>query len=128
MYEVGYRILSSLISCLMKNGIILLLAISLAFTLPVSANTTKPRSSTDQLRKEVAAHFKARDLSFMDNNVETVKVSFLINAKRELVISNVEGEDPDVCDYVKSVLNFKRVEYSSGKQLAKYAVEIRLVK
>ena len=80
----------------MKNGIILLLAISLGFTLPLSANTTKPRSSTDQLRKEVAAHFKARDLAFMNNNVEIVKVSFLINAKNELVISNVEGEDPDV--------------------------------
>ena len=112
----------------MKKGILLLLVFSLALSIPLSANTTKPRTSTDQLRKEVAAHFKSQDLSFMDNNVEVVKVSFLINAKNELVISNVEGEDPDVCDYVKNTLNFKRVEYSSGKQLAKYAVEIRLVR
>jgi len=112
----------------MKKGIFLLLVASLAFTFPLRANATKPRASTDQLRKEVAAHFKAEDLSFMDNNVEIVKVSFLINAKNELVVSNVEGEDPDVCDYVKSVLNFKKVEYSPGKQLTKYAVEIRLVK
>jgi len=112
----------------MKKGIILLLAICFLCSLEAKANSSKPHSSVEQLRKEVAAHFKGQDLSFLDKNVEVVKVSFLINAKNELVISNVEGEDPDVCDYVKSVLNFKRVDFAPVKQLSRYAVEIRLVK
>lgn len=112
----------------MKKGIILLLAICISLAFDAKANTNKPHSSTDQLRKEVAAHFKGQDLSFLEKNVEVVKVSFLINAKNELVISNVEGEDVAACDYVKHTLNFKHVDFAPVKQLARYAVEIRLVK
>jgi len=112
----------------MKRGLILLFAFSFAFAFPLHANTIKPRSSADQLRKEVAAFFKSKDLTFLEKNVEMVSVSFLINAKNELVIFNVSGDDADACDYVKEVLNFQKVNYNSAKPLAKYEVDIRLVK
>jgi len=111
----------------MKRSLILLLALCFAFVYPLQAHTIKPRT-VDQLRKEVAAFFKSKDLSFLDKNVEMVSVSFLINAKNELVIFNVSGDDADACDYVKEVLNFQKVNYSSAKPLAKYEVDIRLVK
>ena len=112
----------------MKRSFILLLALCFAFVFPLHANTVKPRNSTDQLRKEVAAFFKSKDLTFLDKKVEMVSVSFLINAKNELVIFNVSGDDADACDYVKEVLNFQKVNYASAKPLAKYEVDIRLVK
>ena len=112
----------------MKRGLILLFAFSFAFAFPLHANTFKPRSSADQLRKEVAAFFKSKDLSFLDKNVEVVSVSFLINSKNELVIFNVSGEDSDACDYVKEVLNFQKINYTAAKPMAKYAVDIRLVR
>jgi len=111
----------------MKRSLILLLALCFAFVYPLQAHTIKPRT-VDQLRTEVAAFFKSKDLSFLDKNVEMVSVSFLINAKNELVIFNVSGNDADACDYVKEVLNFQKVNYSSAKPLAKYEVDIRLVK
>jgi hypothetical protein len=129
------------ISLIMKRGLILLMAFCLGLVYPLRAGTVHPDSSAfggnnslpshtssiDQLRKEVSAFFKSQDLTFLKKNVEVIRVSFLINAKNELVISNVEGEDPDACDYVKRTLNFKRVNYAPAKQLAKYAVDIRLV-
>ncbi len=113
---------------LMKRGFILLISLFVAFTLPLKANTFKPRSSTDQLRREVAAFFPGRDLAFLQKNVEIVRVSFLINTKNELVICDVAGEDANACDYVKKVLNFKRINYIPAKQLTRYAVDIRLVR
>jgi hypothetical protein len=113
----------------MKQVFILFVLSSLMFIDPLKAGiAVNPHTSADQLRKEVAAHFKRLELSFLEKNVETVKVSFLINAKHQLVISNVEGEDADACAYVKNVLNFKHVDFIPAKQLTRYAVEIRLVR
>jgi len=112
----------------MKRSFILLMALCFAYVFPLHASTLKPRSSANQLRKEVASFFKSKDLSFLDKNVEVVSVSFMINTKNELVIFNVSSDDPDACDYVKEVLNFQKVNYSSAKPLAKYEVDIRLVR
>jgi len=112
----------------MKRNLFLLLSFCLVLVFPSRANTIKPRSSADQLRKEVSGFFKSQDLTFLQKNVEVVRVSFMINAKNELVIFDVSGEDVDACNYVKKVLNFKQVTYAPAKQLARYAVDIRLVK
>jgi|WetSurMetagenome_2_1015567.scaffolds.fasta_scaffold793717_1 hypothetical protein len=115
-------------SFIMRRILILLLSFCFTLASPLLANTEKPHSSTDLLRKEVSAFFKSQDLIFLKKNVEVVRVSFLINAKNELVISNVDGEDPDACDYVKNILNFKHLNFAPTRQLVKYAVDIRLVR
>ena len=128
MYEALLQFIHLQNSIIMKRNFILLLAVCFAFVIPLRANTIKPRTSANQLRKEVASFFKSKDLSFLDKSVEVVNVSFMINAKNELVIFNVSSDDPDACDYVKKALDFRQVSYTPDRPMAKFAVDIRLVR
>jgi hypothetical protein len=112
----------------MKQPLIIALFFCITLSFPLFAATDKPRSATEQLRKEMAEFFRHQDLSVLEKNVEMVRVSFLINAKNELVIFDVSGEDTKVCDYVKKILNFRQVSFVPNKQLSRYVVDIRLVK
>jgi len=112
----------------MKRGFILWMVCCCTFVVPLRAGVAKPHSSTNQLRKEVSSFFKNQDLNFLEKNVEIIRVGFLINAKNELVVFDVTGDDSDACDYVKKLLNFKQVNYSPVKHMEKYVVDIRLVR
>ena len=92
---------------------------------PVSTYASKP-TSVEQLRKEVAQFFKDKDLAFLQDEVETVKVNFLINAKNEIVVFYVSGDNLETCDQVKDILNFQKVNYKQAKQMQRYVVDIRL--
>ena len=112
----------------MKRGIFLLVTLLTTFAIHANAETNKPKSSADQLRKEVSDFFKNKDLTFLENPAEIVNVSFLINPKNELVILDVTGGDSAACDYVRQVLNFQQVKYTQARQLTRYVVDIRLVR
>lgn len=109
----------------MKNGLILFCSIFCLLISPLTAHAANPKS-TEQLRKEVAKFFKNQDLTFLQDEVETVKVNFLINAKNEIVVFYVSGKNLETCDYVKETLNFRKVNYSQVKQMQRYVVDIRL--
>ena len=109
----------------MKNGLILVCSLFCLFLAPLTVNAGKP-NTVEQLRKEVAQFFKDKDLAFLQEEVETVKVNFLINAKNEIVVFYVNGENLETCDYVKETLNFQKVNYKQSKQMQRYVVDIRL--
>ena len=114
-------------SYVMKNGLILLCSLLCLLATPLSAHAGNPKSG-EQLRKEVAKFFKNQDLTFLQDEVETVKVNFLINAKNEIVVFYVSGKNIETCDYVKEILNFRKVNYGQVKQMQRYVVDIRLSK
>lgn len=88
----------------------------------------KPYLSTQELKREIAGMLKNRDLHFLEKEVEMVNVEFLINAKNELVILAVKGENETTCDHIRNILGFQRVNYQQPRQLMRYKVDLRLVK
>lgn len=109
----------------MKNGLILLCSLTCLLFSSVTVHAANPKS-VEQLRKEVAQFFKEKDLTFLQDEVETVKVNFLINAKNEIVVFYVSGKNVETCDQVKEMLNFQKVNYKQAKQMQRYVVDIRL--
>lgn len=88
-----------------------------------------PRNSpTSILHEEISSFLQNRNLSFLDKESEMVTVDFLINAKNEIVVLHTEGNSSAACNYVKELLNFKKVKFRQAKQLTPYAVKIKLIK
>ncbi|MBP7239861.1 MAG: hypothetical protein KBA14_06515 [Saprospiraceae bacterium] len=112
----------------MKTLLIQMLFLS-SFMLVSSTMDAGPRTSpTTVLHQEISSLFKDRNLSFLANEAELVTVDFLINAKNEIVVLHTEGNSTAACNYVKELLNFKKVKFRQAKQLTPYTVNIRLIK
>jgi hypothetical protein len=112
----------------MKTGIISCIILILSFSLPLTLEAGKRFTSVEELKKEIASFLKNRNLDFMEKDIQQVGVDFLINARNELVVLDVYGDSVAACEYVKEVLNYKRVKYKQARQLIRYMVNIRLVR
>lgn len=104
--------------------------ISLIFVLcaPSLANAHNGPDPMSELQKEVVKLFEKHRGNLSDIEAQEITIGFMINAKNELVIVDVEGNSAAACDYVKKVLSFKRVNYRQAKQLTSYSLKIQLVK
>ena len=105
---------------------ILLLGSLLSF--PAKMEASPKTSPTAILHEEISDLLKNADLSFLDNETEVVTIDFVINARNEIVVLHTDGDNSRACDYVKEVLNFRKVKFKQAKQLTPYTVNIRLIK
>lgn len=112
----------------MKTILIQMLLLSSFLALPSALDAGPRTSPIIVLHQEISSLLKDRNLNFLDNEAELVTVDFLINAKNEIVVLHTEGSSASACDYVKEVLNFKKVKFRQAKQLTPYVVNIRLIK
>lgn len=101
-----------------------LLFIILSVSNPVLAAGNQG-TGVESLRKEIEGIVRHRPTPTGVSGVEEVKVDFLINANREVVVFGVTGDNLPLCDHVKSVLNFRKVSFREAKQLHPYSVTIR---
>lgn len=107
----------------------ILVSISLlGFPFTMEAGPLTSPSPTAILHQEISDLLKNADLSFLDSESETVSVDFVINARNEIVVLHTTGDNTHACDYIKKVLNFRKVKFKQAKQLTPYAVNIRLIK
>ncbi len=102
----------------------------LLFLLPVSllATPVKGYNSLVVLKKEVESILRKNISQFPDARDQAVTVGFMINAKDELIVLDVDSDSTSACDYVKEVLNYRKVKYCQAKQLTRYTLTIHLVK
>ncbi len=84
-----------------------------------------PGLTTESLRKEIETMVRHENVSPASAPNQEVQVYFLINARQELVVFEVTGNNPDLCADVKTLLNFKKVNFKNAKQLSPYQVTIR---
>ena len=106
-----------------------LILISLLFTLiaPSFANVNNDPDPKSDLQKEVIKLFEKYRGDLSDIEAQEITIGFMINAKNELVIVDVEGKSAAACDYIKKVLGYKKVNYRQAKQLTSYSLKIQLV-
>ncbi len=88
-----------------------------------SANTD-PETKT--ARKEIKTLIQKANLASYIKNDVTVNVTFMVNAKNEIIILSTDKEKLD--DSIKSTLNYKKLKSSDMKVNVTYTLPVRLKK
>jgi hypothetical protein len=94
----------------MRNlkSIITILAISLSTIYAVNATEVNP-SKTKELRTEIVS-FLGSYISIELNETSTAEISFIINNQNEIVIISVDSNINKLNAFIKSKLNYKKVD------------------
>lgn len=118
-------------STFMKHPLRIILSVTfmtiLSISTPINASPVRGNTSLDVLRKEVIKLVQNNSTPVPDVVDQVVTVGFLINAKKELIILDVNGDSAPACEYVKQLLNYNKVKYNQARQLTRYSIKIRLV-
>lgn len=107
-----------------------MLAISItgmAFIIPVDPSHARSDNSLDVLRKEVTNLVRNKSAQWPETIDQVLTVGFLINARNEIIVLDVDGDSASLCAYVKQVLNYNKVKYNQVRQLTRYSIKIHLV-
>lgn len=96
----------------MKNkiqslGFLFLLSLFSYTTLQADPITDYPNVKT--LRTEIIALIKKPDLSALHKHEEMVKLSFLVNSKKEIVVVDAGTKSEYLENYLKEHLNYQRI-------------------
>lgn len=97
----------------MKNkirslGFLFLFALS--SSMPLQANPITDYPNVKTLRTEIISLIKKPDLSFIDTKEETVKLSFLVNSKKEVVVVDAGTKSEYLEEYIKEHLNYQEIK------------------
>ena len=116
----------------MKNfkTIIAILAISIASVLPASAITNteiNPASKAAKtiLRAEIVELLGHHEYNF-DIKVLEAQVSVMLNNKNELVVLDVKTDSKTVAKFVKSKLNYKKVNVKGIKKRTVFRIPLKM--
>jgi hypothetical protein len=111
----------------MKKLKILVLAFAL-FAMNMSAAVIEPVKPTAKLRAEIVALI-GTDCPFEFNkDACTAEVLFTINLKGEIIVLTVTSKNPETDNYIKSKLNYRKVNFPVKKEGTLYILPIRIVK
>ncbi len=115
----------------MKNfkTVIAILAISIASVLPSSANTnTEPASKEAKtiLRTEIVSLLGNHKYDLKNETLEA-QVSVMLNNQNELVVVGVKTSDKTIADYVKTKLNYKKVDVKGIEKGTVYRIPLKMI-
>lgn len=108
----------------------ILLFLSLFFTvstLELKAEPNPSNSSLSALQKQIYILFTRTDVSFPDIPEQDVQIGFMINARNEIIVLDINGDSGPACAYVKQVLNYQKVKFTQARQLTRYNITIHLM-
>jgi len=92
----------------MKKLIVVLVAV-LASTQIFANDKPSKNTSVEELRNEIVVLLDKPEIKLEQNEIKA-NIEFILNAKGEIVILTVDSEKTAVEDYVKSRLNYKKVD------------------
>ena len=87
-----------------------LMLFALITSMPVQANNTEYNPKVKTLRTEIISLIKKPDLSSIANQKETVKLSFLVNNKKEVVVIDASTQSEFLENYIKDALNYQQIK------------------
>ena|SRR5687767_3113434 len=99
----------------------------LALSEPTLGNSAQEKDSLPALQKELVQILKNNQISMEKSPMQEVELSFLLNAKNEIVILDITGDSDEVCNYVREVLCYKKVKFRQARQLTSYSIKIQIV-
>ena len=95
-----------------------LIALTVAVFVSVSmfANNNNPNETVQQkLRKEIIALLESPQFE-VENSDIIANIEFTLNTKNEIVVLNVESDEDMIAYYVKSRLNYQKVNFDGSKR------------
>jgi len=99
--------------------LILVIAVAILSSAQSFANDKNTNETVQQkLRKEIIVLLDKPQFEVEKTNI-IADIEFTLNAKNEIVVLNVDSEESIVSDYVKSRLNYKKVNLNTIKTSAK---------
>ncbi len=102
----------------------LLLSALFALVLGTASANTNPEIST--ARKEIKTMIQKANLTSEIENDLTVNVTFMVNAKNEIIIMSTDKRELD--SSIKSTLNYKKLKSSDMKSNVTYTLPVVLIK
>ena len=108
----------------MKNVSVILVAVVLLFGTSISTAAVEIEKEKKTPSQEITNLLK--DPNFLVENDVDAYVTFVVNEENEMVILMVETEDSTIDSYIKSRLNYEKLEsiLVEGKE---YRVPVRLL-
>ncbi len=107
-----------------------ILFLALFFTVPgleLRAESNPSNSSLSALQRQIYSLFKRTEVSFPEIPEQDVQIGFMINARNEVIVLDINGDSGPACEYVKQVLNFQKVKFTQERQLTRYNITIHLI-
>ncbi|WP_299218079.1 hypothetical protein [uncultured Aquimarina sp.] len=89
--------------------LIVLLVVVLASTQVFANDKNAEETNKEKLRSEIALLLEKPQIKLERNEINA-SIEFILNAKGEIVILNVDSEKEAIEDYVKTRLNYKKVD------------------
>lgn len=97
----------------MKNKIPVLgflFLFALFSSMPLQANPINNYPKVKTLRTEIMSLIKKPDLSLLNQTETTVKLSFLVNNKKEVVVVDAATKSVFLETYIKENLNYQQIK------------------
>jgi len=111
----------------MKKLIVLLVAI-LASTQIFANEKTEKKNTEDNLRNELVVLLKKPEIELSKEEIKA-NIEFILNTKGEIVILTVDSEKEEIENFVKSRLNYKKIDANSKKITNKvYKFSLKVLK
>ncbi|WP_152538660.1 hypothetical protein [Aquimarina macrocephali] len=87
----------------------ILFAVFVLGSMQIFASNNNPSNSEQQLRNQIATLLENPEFN-LDKQQLKASIEFTLNGEGEIVVLTVDSEDLDVKSFVKSRLNYKKVD------------------
>ena len=111
----------------MKSLKLFALALAL-FTINVSAANLNPVKPTDELRFEIVDLIGTNLNADMEANEYDADVLFTVTSNKELIVLSVDSDNDQLESYLKSRLNYKKVNHRPSKHGEIYLLPVKMIK
>ncbi|WP_435260797.1 hypothetical protein [Tenacibaculum sp. nBUS_03] len=92
----------------------------------VSAFANNENPVKEEIRTKIVKLLGKIDFT-IEKDVNT-NIDFLVNKKGEIVILDIECASPEICAYIKSKLNYKKVKNNIEETLRMYRMPLKIVR
>ncbi len=111
----------------MKKLSLFIVAFAL-FAIQATAAITGPVKPSATLRAELVDLIGTECTFELDKAECTAEVLFTVNTKGEVIVLSVNSPNPRAETYIKSKINYKKVDFQTKKEGELYLLPIRIIK
>ena len=107
--------------------VITMVAISLMSTFSTFAADTTPKTTNQEIREKVVGLLgDSVNMALITDT--SVKISFMVNNKNEMVVVSIDSNDASIHSFVKKKLNYKNLSVKGIKIGEIYSIPLKLKK
>ncbi len=98
------------------------------FTIQATATVKEPVKPNTILRAELVELIGTKCTFELDKEFCTAEVLFTVNTNSEVIVLSVISENPYAEKYIKSKINYKKINYKVKKEGGLYLLPLKIVK